>query len=144
MPITGTAGEGQQRREIAGALQHRAGGVAQVHAELVGDDMGERGLAEPGRTEDERVVERLAAAPGRLDEHRHLLAHPRLADVIGQRAGPHRALQRLLARNVAGADDAVVFDHAFTACCSAPRMSSSLLLPRASIARSMRLASCGL
>ena len=30
---------GQQRREIAGPLEHRTGGLAQVHAEFVGHDV---------------------------------------------------------------------------------------------------------
>ena len=33
-----------------------------------GDDLGERGLAEAGRAEEQDVVERLAAALRRLDE----------------------------------------------------------------------------
>ena len=40
--------------EIAGPLEHRTGSLAQVHAELARQDVGERGLAEPGRPEDQR------------------------------------------------------------------------------------------
>ena len=50
------------RREIAGALEHRAGGLAQVHAELGRDDVRERRLAEARRAEDEHVIERLGRA----------------------------------------------------------------------------------
>ena len=56
---------GEQRGEIAGPLEHRTGGLAQVHAELVRDDVRERGLAQPGRPEDQHVVERLAALDAR-------------------------------------------------------------------------------
>ena len=52
---------GQQRREIARPLEHRARGLTQVHAQLGGDDVGERGLAEARRAEDQHVVERFAA-----------------------------------------------------------------------------------
>jgi hypothetical protein len=52
---------GQQRGEVAGTFQHRAGRRAQVHAEFVGDDMRERRLAQPRRPEDEHVVERVSA-----------------------------------------------------------------------------------
>ena len=52
---------GQQRGQVAGALDHRAGGLAQVDAQLVGDDVRERGLAQARRAEDQHVVERLAA-----------------------------------------------------------------------------------
>ena len=52
----------EQRREIARPLEHRTRGLVQGHAELVRDDVRERGLAEAGRPEEQRVVERLAAA----------------------------------------------------------------------------------
>jgi hypothetical protein len=54
----------------------------------------QRGLAEARRTEQENVIERVAALPGRFDEDRQLLANLRLADVIGQASGPQRALDR--------------------------------------------------
>ena len=40
---------GENGGEVARPLQHRAGRQPQRHAELVGDDDGQRGLAEPGR-----------------------------------------------------------------------------------------------
>jgi hypothetical protein len=58
----------QDGREVAGPLQHGAGGRAEPDPELAGDDLGERGLAEPRRAEEEDVVQRVAAAPGGLDE----------------------------------------------------------------------------
>ena len=53
---------GEQRGEVARALEHRARGLAQVDAELLGDDVRERGLAQARRAEQQHVVERLAAA----------------------------------------------------------------------------------
>ena len=53
-----------------GALEHRARGLAQVHAELVRDDVRQRRLAEPRRAEQQHVVERFAALARRLDEDR--------------------------------------------------------------------------
>ena len=52
---------GQQRREVAGALEHRPRRLAQVDAELVRDDVRQRRLAEARRAEQQHVVERLAA-----------------------------------------------------------------------------------
>ena len=75
---------GQQRGEIAGPLEHRARGLAQVHAELAGDDVRERGLAEARRAEDQRVVERLAALHRRLHEDLELRLDLLLADVVGE------------------------------------------------------------
>ena len=51
----------EQRGEVARALEHGPGGLAQIHAELGRDDVRECGLAEPGRPEDQHVIQRLAA-----------------------------------------------------------------------------------
>ncbi len=63
---------GEQRREVAGPLQHRPRGLAQVDAHLLGDDVRQRGLAQPGRTEQQHVIERLAAVARSLDEDAEL------------------------------------------------------------------------
>ena len=39
---------GQDRRQVAGAFEHRAGGLAQVDAHFGGDDVRQRRLARPG------------------------------------------------------------------------------------------------
>ena len=93
---------GQDRGEVAGLGQHRAGGGAEVHAQLAGDDLGQRGLAEARRAEQQHVVQRLAARPGGLDEHPQVALGLLLADELGQRlraAAPCRALER---RGLAG------------------------------------------
>src|SRR3546814_2984049 len=72
---------GQQRGQVAGLLDHRPGSDAQADAQFVGDDVAERGLAQPGRAEDQHVVERFTAAFGGLDVDRKLLAHRLLAEV---------------------------------------------------------------
>ena len=51
---------GQQRGEIAGALDDRPRGGAEADPQLAGDDLRQRRLAEPGRPEEQHVVERLA------------------------------------------------------------------------------------
>ena len=56
---------GEDRREIAGPLEHRARGLAQVDAELGGDDVRQRRLAEARRAEDQardRAPRRACAA----------------------------------------------------------------------------------
>jgi hypothetical protein len=78
---------GQHRREVAGALQHRARGMAQVDPHLVGDDVGQRGLAQARRTEQQHMVHRFGTPPGRLDEDFELTADLLLADVIRQPFG---------------------------------------------------------
>jgi hypothetical protein len=70
--------------------------VAQVHAQFVGDDMAERGLAQAGRAEDQDVVQRLAALARGVDEDRQLLARLGLADVLVQGFRPQRPLDGVL------------------------------------------------
>ena len=53
---------GEEGGDVGLALQRRAGGLHHRHPQLGGDDVGERGLAEPGRAGEQDVVERLAAA----------------------------------------------------------------------------------
>ncbi len=60
---------GQDGRQVAHALQHRAGGRDHAHAELRGHDLGQGGLAQAGAAGKQRVVQGLAAFPRRLDEH---------------------------------------------------------------------------
>ena len=87
----------EQRGEVAGPLEHRARGLAQVHADLVRDDVRERGLAEARRAEEQHVVERLAAlaAPPAMKISSCALTL-RLADVLGEPARAHGAVERLV------------------------------------------------
>ncbi len=64
--------------EVAGALDHRAGGGAEADAELAGDDLGERGLAEAGGAVQQYVVQGFVGVPfgagaGRPDEDGEVL-----------------------------------------------------------------------
>ena len=74
------------------------GGLPQVHAELVRDDVRERGLAEARRAEDQHVIERLAALARGLDEDLQLRLDRRLADVVGELLRAHGAVERLRPR----------------------------------------------
>ena len=89
---------GQDRGQVAGALQHRAGGLAQVDAHFGGDDVRQRRLAEARRAEEQDVVERFTTFFGGLDEYFQLLADLHLTGVVGQPFRPQRALQRLFLR----------------------------------------------
>ena len=99
---------GQQRGEIAGPFEHRARGLAQVHAQLAGEDVGERGLAEAGRAEDQRVIQRLAALDRRLHEDLHLRLDLFLADVVGEPLRADGAIDGLLFARSRGLHDAIV------------------------------------
>ena len=71
-------------------------GTARGHeldAHLVRQDVGERGLAEPGRPGQEDVIERLAALPRRLDEDAEVLLVLGLPDVVREGSRPQRAVE---------------------------------------------------
>src|SRR5882724_4347552 len=89
---------GEQRREIAGALEHRPRRLPQVHAHLARDDVRERRLAEPRRTEKQHMVERFAALPRGLDEDLQLSARLLLTYVLGERRRAQRPLELFLLR----------------------------------------------
>src|SRR5439155_852232 len=85
----------QNAEEIPAALDRRARRRDQCRPHLVGDDAGERGLAQPGWAVEEHVVHALVAKLGGLDgdaqaRHRLLLAHL-LLERAGAEAPPGRA-----------------------------------------------------
>ena len=86
---------GEQRRQIAGTLEHRAAGLAQVDAQFFGDNVRQRGFAQPGRAEQQGVVERFAARTGSLNKNFQLRFGLVLADVVGQRFRPQSAFELL-------------------------------------------------
>ena len=56
---------GELGGEVAGAHDHRPRGQTEADPELGGDDLGERGLAKPGRPGEQNMVERRAAGARR-------------------------------------------------------------------------------
>src|SRR5690606_28379284 len=115
----------------------------------LGDDVGQGGLAQAGRTEDQGVVERLAAAARSLDKQLHLLTDDRLADVVGEFQRADGAIQLLLAFSRGSGNQTVGVDHWRRSMCQiipfrALRISSSLERPSRLIAVTARLASWGL
>jgi len=50
---------GQDGRQVAGLGQHRPAGGPEIDAQLAGDDLGQRGLAEARRAEQQHMIERL-------------------------------------------------------------------------------------
>ena len=143
------------RREIAGPLEHGAGRLVQIDAELVRDDVRERRLAEPRRAEQQRVIERLAPLARGRDEDLELRLDARLADVLAEPARAHGAVERLVVLRGDRRDDVAAFldvDHfahrsATRSRCtrfSASRIISSVLKRTLSRSFSMRTTSPGL
>jgi hypothetical protein len=94
---------GEDGGEVARLGDHRPDVARKADAELAGDDLGKRGLAEPGRAEEQDMVERIAAALGRLDEHPQILARRLLADEFVERLRAQRRVE-ILGPAVAGND----------------------------------------
>ena len=65
-------------------------------AELVGDDVRERRLAEAGRTAQQHVLHRLASAPRSLQQDAEVFAYLLLADVLGQHARAQRQVELIV------------------------------------------------
>ncbi len=102
---------GQERRQVARLLQHRARGLAEIHAHLVGDDVGEGGLTEPGRAEDQHVIQGVPAPAGGVNEDLHLLAHRGLTHVLGEPPRPDGAVDGTVLVTGLGADQALGVGH---------------------------------
>ena len=84
--------------QVAGLLDRGTGRRPDLHAHLVGDHVGQRRLAEPGRTVQQHVIERFLALLRRRDRHLQVLADAVLADVLVQdaRAEPGFVLRVLV------------------------------------------------
>ena len=88
---------GELRREIARLGDHRAGGRAEIDAELARHDLRQGGLAEPRRPDEEHMVERIAPGLRRIDEDLEVGARGLLAREIVERQRPDRRFGIVLA-----------------------------------------------
>jgi hypothetical protein len=84
---------GEDGRQVAGALDSRPGGRLDTDAYLGGDDMGQAGLAEAGRTVKENMIEGFAAAFGCRDGNLEVVLGLVLPDKIGQGTRPEAVFQ---------------------------------------------------
>ena len=78
--------------QVTGLVQHRTGGHLDIHSQLVGDDIGEGGLAQAGRTEEEHVVEGFATLLGRTHEDAKIVEHLLLPRKAVEALGAQSAL----------------------------------------------------
>ena len=90
-----------ERREyagqVAGLVEHRAARELEAHAQFVGYDIAQSGLAQSGRPVQERVVERFTAILGGLDKHLEVFHHLHLSAEIGEAQGAQSVLEIALA-----------------------------------------------
>jgi hypothetical protein len=64
---------GEDAGQVAGLVEHGTAGELEAYAELVGDNVAQRGLSQSGRPVQKRVVEGLAAIFGGFHEHFEVL-----------------------------------------------------------------------
>ena len=95
---------GEDGGQIALNLQSRARGLLKANVELVGDDGGQRGLAQPRRPEEQHMIQRFAARLRRFKGDRQLLFRLGLADELAQPARAQLELKTLLFFSARGAD----------------------------------------
>ncbi len=100
---------GEQRGEIARLGDHRAGRGAETDTHFLGDDLRQRGLAQPRRAEEQHMIERIPALAGSVDEHAQVIARRTLADEFVERLGAQRRVDVL--RAAGGGEDAVRVGH---------------------------------
>ena len=79
-------------------LERRPGNRPDPDAELLAEDEREARLPEPGRADEEHVVERLAPGPRRLERDAELLLDPLLADELVEPPRTEAAVELFLFR----------------------------------------------
>lgn len=97
---------GEDGGEIARALDRGAAGQLDLHTHFVGDDMRQRGFAQPGRAVQKDVVERLAPLFGGGDIHAEIFLYLLLSDIVRHGLGTERVFLRVVFGF--GADDQLV------------------------------------
>src|SRR5438045_4461551 len=75
---------GEKPCEFTGFFNHRSTGVFDIHAHCVGNDVGERRLAEPRRTAQENMLEHVTAFFSRFDHQLQPFAHLYLAGELAE------------------------------------------------------------
>ena len=96
---------GEDAGQVSLDLNDRAGGLLETDAQLVGDDRGQRGLAQPGRAVDQHVVQRVAARARRLDGDSEVLLDLPLARKLGQQTRAQTVFEAALVLECLAADD---------------------------------------
>ena len=99
---------GQDRREVAGLLEHRPRCGADRRAELVADDVCQRRLAKTRRPVQQDVIERFATLQRGGNRHLQVLADAVLTDVVVQRARTKPRLVLGVFVDLRGRDESIV------------------------------------
>ena len=87
---------GQDACQVSGLVQHRTAGELESHAQLVGNDIAQGGLAQSWRAMKQRMVERLATITSCLHEDAKVVHHLLLSAEILKAQGAQGILKVLL------------------------------------------------
>ena len=98
---------GEHGGEVAGALDRRAGGRANLRTHLRRDDVRQRRLAEARRAVQQDVVDRLGPMLRSVDQDRQVLLDPILAGELVEPSRPNGRLECELLLRDRGARDAL-------------------------------------
>ena len=99
---------GQQRSQIAGLFDRGPGGDTHVDTHLIGDNGGERCLAESRGSVQKHMVKGLPSHLGGIDEDAEIILGLLLADVLGDGARAQRTLVAVLGEACGRGDDLLV------------------------------------
>ena len=92
----------QQRCQIPGLFNGRAGGDADIDAHFLGNDAGQRGFSQARRAVEQHVIQRFRAAAGGFNEDRQVLLGLLLPDVLRQCVGTQGCLAGVLSEERLG------------------------------------------
>src|SRR5258708_7109213 len=73
---------GKNRRQIAFAIEQRAGAGLDWHVQFVGDDLRESGFSKAGRTVEQNMVQRFTAVARSFQGDRNIFFDTLLADIF--------------------------------------------------------------
>ncbi len=137
---------GEQCSQITRFLQYGARGSLDIDPHLVGNDVGEGGLAQTRRAEDQQVIESLPPQPSRLDKDLHLLANGILTGIVRQFFGADGTVDNVVLAGGTGRNETICFNHLLphTRLRRDSRMISSTDMSSLAILLTIWLACCGL
>ncbi len=95
----------ERAHQVTRLLQRRPGRGTEVHPQLTRDQLGERGLAQSGRTMKKRMIQRLLPRDGRIDVDAKALLHLPLPDELLEPPGAERELDGRVLGDCFGSGD---------------------------------------
>ena len=133
----------KERGKIASLGDHRAGGGAEIDAELARDDLRQSGFSQARRPDEQHMIERFLTSARGLDEHREVGARLFLTDEFSKPLRPQARIDVVVAffRGNQPARRGAHFASSFSP--SLMSCAVSALSPASRAAAAMAAAACG-